>query len=292
MSPLRRGTTGGSFRTTGKEPKLTGREIKLKRLFNNGENAVVVALDHGMFDGPLPGMIDLPEVVRRIDPAVDAVLLAPGMVAHCGHAFAYKGAPMSIVRLNWSSHFCFHWDYQEGIASVAADPGDAIAAGADIALVCLTLHTGSEERDTSNVGTFCKLANKAHRLGMPVVGEYFPARPDRLSPEELHDDVFMGCRIISELGADLIKTFYTHRFAEVTGSCPVPILGLGAEKTPKQIQALELAERIVQNGGRGVVFGRNAVQVADPTAFQQALCDVVKRDVPPTEAVRVHGLVD
>jgi len=271
---------------------LTGRDIRLDRFFSNGDNAVVVAVDHGMFDGPLPGMINLPEVVRKIDAGVDAVLLAPGMLSHCGQAFNYKGAPMAMVRVNWSSHFCFHWDYDEGIAVPATSPADAVAAGADIILVCLTLKTGSEGGDASNVEVFCSLVNEAKKLGVPVLGEYFPVRPDRLSPEELHDEVFRGCRVIAELGADLIKTYYTHKFSEVTAGCPIPILGLGAEKTPKQVQALDLAHRIVQDGGRGVVFGRNAVQVDDPAAFQRALADVVKRGVTATEAARRHALQD
>lgn len=271
---------------------MTGKDIRLSKLFTNGENAVVVAVDHGEFDGPLPGMIDLPEVVKKVDSCVDAILLAPGMLPHCGHAFGYKAAPVPIVRLNWSSHFCFHWDYEEGIAVPAMTAEDAVAAGAEIVLVCLTLRTGSEMQDSSNVEVFCAMLREAKKLGLPVVGEYFPARPDRLSPEELHDEVYKGCRIVAELGADLIKTFYTHKFSEVTGSCPIPILGLGAEKTPKQVQALELAERIVQGGGKGVVFGRNAVQVSDPAAFQRALTDVVKRGVSPSEAVTKYGLRD
>ena len=40
------------------------------------------------------------------------------------------------------------------------------------------------------------------------------------------------------------------------------------------------------------MFGRNAIQVPDPIAFQQALCDVVKRGLAPEEAARKHGLAD
>ena len=271
---------------------MTGKEIRLNRLFSNGGNAVVVAVDHGEFDGPLPGMIDLPEVVKKIDSSVDAILLAPGMLQHCGHAFASKGAPMAVVRLNWSSHFCFHWDYDEGITVPAMMPREAAAAGVDIVLVCLTLRTGSEAQDAANVEVFCSLANEAKSIGLPVIGEYFPARPDRLSPAELHEQVYRGSRIVAELGADLIKTYYTERFSEVTKACPVPILGLGAEKTPKQIQALELAERIVNDGGRGVVFGRNAIQVKDPPAFQRALGDIVKRGVSAKDAFKSNSLKD
>ena len=271
---------------------MTGKEIRLNRLFSNGENAVVVAIDHGEFDGPLPGMIDMPEVIKKVDPSVSAVLLSPGMLGHCGRGFDYKGAPMAIVRINWSTVYCFHWNYNDADTVTAVSAVQAVANGADIVLVSLTLNTGSEKRDAKNVEVFCKLANEAKALGIPVVGEFFPPRSDKLSKEEMHELVYRSSRIVAELGADLIKTFYTYKFKEVTESCPIPILGLGAEKTPKQIQALELAEKIVQGGGRGVVFGRNAIQVADPGAFQRALCDVVKKGVPAARAVKEHGLKD
>lgn len=268
---------------------MTGKEIRLNRLFSGG-NAVVVAVDHGEFDGPLPGMVDLPDTVSKIDPSVDAVLLSPGMLPHCGHVFARKGGPVAIVRLNWSSHFCFGWSYSEGVGVPAASAADMAAAGADMVLACLTLKTGSESTDAANVEVFGRIVSDARKVGMPVVGEYFPAATYRLSEEELQDEILKGCRIAAELGADLIKTFYTCAFSEVTRSCPVPILGLGAEKTPRQVQALELAQNIVRDGGRGVVFGRNAVQVADPACFQRALCAVVKDGVPPAEAAATQAL--
>ena len=271
---------------------MNGIDIKLNRLFSEGKNAVVVAVDHGEFDGPITGMINLPEVVRCIDPSVSAVLMSPGMIKHCGHIFDYKGAPMAMLRINWSTVYAFHWNYNDADTIQAASPLDALCAGAEVVLASLTLKTGSEARDARNVELFCKLASEAHRMGIPVVGEIFPAHSDELSAEEMHDQVLRGCRIVAELGADVVKTFYTYRFKEVTEGCPVPILGLGAEKTPTQIQALQLAERIIQDGGRGVVYGRNAIQVADPAAFQRALCAVVQNGVSAVDAAKVNALKD
>jgi DhnA family fructose-bisphosphate aldolase class Ia len=164
--------------------------------------------------------------------------------------------------------------------------------GADVALISLTLETGRESNDARNVEIFRTLCNEAKQLGMPVVGEYYPAEPEKLTPDELHAKVYACARIISELGADLIKTFYTNRFKEVTKSCPVPVLGLGAAKCPTQLDALQLAADEVAGGAGGVVFGRNAIQVRDPAAFQRALCDVVKRNVKPAAAVKKYGLKD
>jgi len=167
---------------------------------------------------------------------------------------------------------------------------DGLREGMDIALVSLTLNTGREAQDAGNVEVFCRLVAAAHRLGIPAIGEYFPTGHMQMSPAELHDNVRTGCRITAELGADAIKTFYTHDFAAVTGTCPVPILGLGAEKLPTQADALELAAAEVAAGAGGVVFGRNALQVRDPRAFQAALCEVVRQGARVEDVLRKYAL--
>jgi len=268
---------------------MDGREIRLKRLMGDGR-AVVIAIDHGMFDGPIPAMEDLPAVAEKINPLVDAVLLAPGMLRHCHRVFAGPKRPLAVVRLNWNTVFCFRLKYTKAKGVDAYEPEDALREGMDVALVSLTLQTGDEERDAANVQVFARLVAACHRLGVPVIGEYFPADDAGLSPDEFHQNVLLGSRVAAELGADAIKTFYTNDFRAVTSSCPVPVFGLGAEKLPTQEEALELAAREVADGAGGVVFGRNAIQVPDPAAFQAALCDVVKDGVPVDEAVSRHGL--
>jgi 3-hydroxy-5-phosphonooxypentane-2,4-dione thiolase len=268
---------------------MDGREIRLKRLLGNGR-AVIVAIDHGMFDGPIPAMEDLPATAAKINPAVNAVLLAPGMLRHCHGVFAGAKHPLAAVRLNWNTVYCFHWEYRQAQSVYAYDVEDALREGMDIALVSLTLHTGSEQRDAANVEVFCKLTTQAHRLGIPVIGEYFPTGHLDMTPQQLHEDVRIGSRIVAELGADLIKTFNTVDFAAVTSTCPVPVLGLGAEKLATPLDALRLAADEVRAGAGGVVFGRNAIQVADPLGFQAALCEVVRNNVTPDEASRQYKL--
>ena len=268
---------------------MDGREIRLGRLLGDGR-AVVIAIDHGMFDGPIPAMEDLPAVAEKISPLVDAVLLAPGMLRHCHRIFARPKRPLAVVRLNWNTVYCFKLKYTKARSVYAYEPEDALREGMDVALASLTLQTGDEERDAANVEIFSRLAGACHRRGVPVIGEYFPADHAGLSPDEFHQNVLLGSRVVAELGADAIKTFYTNDFKAITSSCPVPVFGLGAEKLPTQKEALELAAREVADGAGGVVFGRNAIQVPDPAAFQAALCDVVKRGVTVEEAVSRHGL--
>jgi DhnA family fructose-bisphosphate aldolase class Ia len=271
---------------------MNGKELRLEKLFNKGDNAVIVAIDHGMFDGPIPGMINLKETGSKIDSSIDGVLLSPGMLKRLRPVFNYKGAPMPIVRLNWSSVYCFHWNYNSAYTVVSQMVDEAVANGAEIVLVSLTLQTGDEKNDTENVRIYSHLVNAADKLGIPVIGEYFPTYSGEITKEQMHEQVYTCCRILSELGCDMIKTFYTHRFKEVTESCPVPIFGLGADKKPTQLEALQLAFDEIKDGARGVVFGRNAIQVPNPLAFQKALCDVVKNGLNPAEAITKYKLFD
>ena len=268
---------------------MDGREIRLKRLFGDGR-AVVIAADHGMFDGPIASMEDLPSTVAKINADVDGILLAPGMLRHCASAFAGRHRPAALVRLNWNNVYCFHWNYRTAKSVDCYAVEDALREGMDIALVSLTLQTGDEERDAANVEVFSRLTCECHAMGIPVIGEYFPTGHVDMSPEELHESVRIGSRIVAELGADAIKTFYTCDFAAVTGTVPVPVLGLGAEKLPAQLDALKLAAAEVAAGAAGVVFGRNAIQVSDPRAFQAALCRVVWKDADPAAMVKEYNL--
>ena len=268
---------------------MDARDIRIGRLMGAGR-AVIVAFDHGLFDGPIEGMIDLRETAGNINPCIDAVLLAPGMLRHCGKYLAQPKAPLAVTRLNWNTVYCFKFNYRQAKSASSYSPEDALREGMDIALVSLTLQTGDEQRDAANVEQFSKLTNECHRLGIPVIGEYFPTGHIDMTPAQLHEDVLIGSRVVSELGADAIKTFYTCRFTEVTKSCPVPVFGLGAEKTPTQYDALKLAEDEVAAGAKGVVFGRNAIQVPDPKRFQQALCDVVRDGMTAKQASAKYEL--
>jgi DhnA family fructose-bisphosphate aldolase class Ia len=270
---------------------MNGIEIRLGRIFSSG-NGVIIACDHGEFDGPIPGMVNIKETVSRINPSVDGVLMSPAMLRHAGDYFSRRNSPMPVTRLNWNTVYCFHWNYNDSISTRAFSPREMLAMGGEIALVSLTLKTGKEETDSENVGIFRSLAEEAHGLGIPVIGEYFPARSDTKSPGEMFEETKIGCRIMAELGADMIKAFHTPSFTEVVKGCPVPIFALGAAKLPTQLDALKLAYNEINDGARGVVFGRNAIQVSDPSRFQEALIEVVKRNMKPEKAVKEFGLKD
>ncbi|OGN81404.1 MAG: hypothetical protein A2X23_10185 [Chloroflexi bacterium GWC2_73_18] len=254
----------------------TGEEIRLARLFDGTGNAVVVAIDHGLYNGPRPGFNDLPAAARRLSRA-DAILLSPGMAHHVRDSFGHRGAPAMIVRLNWGTQYATQWSYHESRSVPILTAAEAVALGADIVLVGMSIKTGSEAVDAENVEVVARAVAEKRRAGVPLVGEVYPAGHEDLPPEERHEQIAIGCRIAAELGVDLVKTFFTgDRFGEIVEATPVPVLALGSRKLPRERDALELAAQAVRAGSRGVVFGRNVVQARDPERFLEALRAVVK----------------
>ena len=114
--------------------------------------------------------------------------------------------------------------------------------------------------DSANVEMFAKLVAEARSVGLPIGGEVYPGVYGQVSPEAFHELISQSCRIVSELGADFIKTFYTGpHFNEIVKSTPVPLICLGADKV-EEIQALGLAEKAVQAGRLRRGVGRNVFE--------------------------------
>ncbi len=272
---------------------MNGKEIRLSRLFPDGKPGVVVAIDHGQTFGPIAGVEDFTGATAKLSEA-DGVLMAPQMIRFSGGLYLGRGHPVVIARLNWNTVHCYPWDYKEGWATQAISAAAAVAMGADVLLASLVLQTGDEAHDAENVALFGSLAEECSELGIPFIGEVFPAGGSEVEHdlEYLHGYVRAVCRIACELGADAIKTFYTgERFPEIVAGCPIPIFGLGAEKLENELDALKLAQREIQGGAQGVVFGRNVFQAKDPAQFLRALKAVVQHGAMPKDAAVEYGLL-
>ncbi len=266
------------------------RNLFLKRFFSTGP-AIVIAFDHGMFDGPIPGVDKIREIPDKILPEIDAVLMSPGALRDigpqlCGH----RNSPMPIVRINWCTVYCFNWDYHSGDIVSAFTPEYALQLGAQMVLVSLSLRTGDQQRDAQNVRIFAELCQRSHQLGLPVIGEYFPVNDEKMSADEMYEEVKIGCRILYELGADVIKTFYTKKFEDVVAGCPTPICALGGKRSGSDLDALKLAQEEIKSGAAGIVFGRYVIQSDKPLELQKALIEVVKKGANPKDAAKKYGL--
>ena len=85
----------------------------------------------------------------------------------------------------------------------------------------------NEDRSIVNLG---KLINESEKYGMPVLAITAVGR------EMVRDARYLGlaCRIASEIGARIVKTYYCEDFYRVVESCPVPIVMAGGEKNEKR----------------------------------------------------------
>lgn len=269
---------------------MDGKNIRLSRLFPAGGKSVVVAMDHGQTFGPLEGLVDFPAAAEKLVEA-DGVLMAPQMVRFSGRLYQGARKPVVINRLNWNTIHCEPWHYREAYTARPVTAAECIQAGAEIVLASLVLQTGSEQHDAANVEVFTRCVSEAHALGIPIIGEIFSIGGLRDDPAKFHEYIKTMARIICELGADAIKTFYTgERFPEVAEGTPIPIFALGAEKLENEVDALKLAQKAVRDGAAGVVFGRNVIQAKDPARFLKGLKAVVAGELKPLAAAREFGL--
>lgn len=268
-----------------------GIELRLARLFNGKRNLVISAVDHVTEYGYQPGL-------ERIDRAlancrsVDAMLLPRTMLERNWKHFAAPGSPVPVVRINWSASFYYPLSYREGETTIATTVQEAVRAGAGAVICSLFLEEDNDrKRETRNVEVFAEVVRQKEQLGIPLIGECYVVEHAEKTPDEVHEKVRRVSRIMAELGADLIKTFYTGpRFREVIANTPVPVFTIGADKLNTDLDVLKKAADSVRAGARGIIFGRNIFMSRHPDRLIAALNEVINDGASPEKAARAHRL--
>src|SRR6202030_3412497 len=141
------------------------------------------------------------------------------------------------------------------------------------------------ERERRPIHNMTQLGDAWLRQGMPVMGV------TAVGKNMVRDAKYfrLACRIIAELGAQYVKTYYVEEgFETVTASCPVPIVMAGGKKLP-ELDALTMAYNAVQQGAAGVDMGRNIFQSDAPKAMITAINAVVHKNAKPKEAYELFS---
>ena len=199
---------------------MSGIDLRLKKLFNGKKNLVISALDHVMEYGDQPGIEDAAKAIANCH-GTDALLMSRFMLKRHPDLMAAAGAPAPVVRINWSSSFYYPLDYRQGNTCIATTVEEAVEAGAEAVICSLFLEDGDERRETDNVRTFSEVVRQKERLGIPLIGECYVVEHKEIGPERMHAKVKRVTRVMAELGADLIKCFFTgERFHEVVANVP------------------------------------------------------------------------
>jgi 3-hydroxy-5-phosphonooxypentane-2,4-dione thiolase len=161
---------------------------------------------------------------------------------------------------------------------IAMDMDDAMRLNA--AGVGIQVFIGGEF-ETRSVHNMTKLVDAGLRMGIPVMGI------TAVGKNMVRDAKYfrLACRIIAELGAQYVKTYYVDEgFETITASCPVPIVMAGGKKLP-ELEALTMAYNAVQQGASGVDMGRNIFQSEAPQAMIAAVAAVVHKNLKPKDAL-------
>ncbi len=270
---------------------MSGIDLRIKRLFRGKKNLVVSALDHVMEYGDQPGIEDPARAVRNCM-GTDALLMSRFMLSRQSDLMAAPEAPVPVIRINWTSAFYYPLDYRKGHTCIATTVEDAVQAGAGAVICSLFLEEKENEAlETENVRVFSEVVRQKERLGIPLIGECYVVEHAEKTKEQLHAKVKRVTRVMAELGADLIKCFFTgERFHEVVQNTPVPVFTIGAEKLPTDLAVLTKAWDSVKQGARGIIFGRNIFMAREPAKIIAALNDVINGGLEPAAAAKKNGL--
>jgi DhnA family fructose-bisphosphate aldolase class Ia len=262
---------------------MSGIDLRVKRLFGSKKNLVVSAIDHVMEYGDQPGIETSREAIEKCM-GTDALLLSRFSLRRNWDLFVQKDAPMPVVRINWSSAFYYPLEYRKGFTEIATAVEDAVQDGAELVICSLFLENNDEEMETINVALFSEVVRQKEKLGIPLIGECYVVEHQEISADALHEKVKRVSRVMAELGADLVKVFFTNRFEEVVKNTPVPVFSIGAEKLNTDIEVLNKAKNTVAAGARGIIFGRNIFMAKNPGALIAALNEVMNQGASPENA--------
>lgn len=135
-------------------------------------------------------------------------------------------------------------------------PETALAYGADaVLMMCIV-----GGKDYLALQKMAEDIDAFHRLSIPVIAEVMC---DDYEKTGTYNVQLNGARIAAELGADVVKGFFTEKFEHVVGCCPVPFIMAGGE-VDRNI--LDVAREALKCGVKGFAFGRNIFQSQNPAA--------------------------
>src|SRR5208283_3864199 len=106
---------------------MSGIDLRIARMFHGKKNLVISALDHVMEYGDQPGIEDPAAAIRNCR-GTDALLMSRFMLRRNPDLMGAPGAPLAVVRINWSSSFYYPLDYRVGNTCVATTVDDAVEA--------------------------------------------------------------------------------------------------------------------------------------------------------------------
>jgi putative autoinducer-2 (AI-2) aldolase len=255
-----------------------GMQNRLARIFRpESGHTVMLAIDHGYFQGPTTGLERVDLNILPLIPLADALMVTRGILRSVVPPTMQQGL---VIRASGGPSILKELSNEQ----LAMDVDDAVRLGASAMAVQVFI---GGEFETQTVHNMTRLVDEGYRRGVPVLGV------TAVGKELVRDARYLGLatRICAELGAQVVKTYYCDEgFEKVTAGCPVPIVMAGGKKLP-ELDALTMAWRAINAGAAGVDMGRNIFQSDAPTAMLHAVRKVVHDGLRPADAFEVYQVL-
>jgi len=250
-----------------------GKKIRLNRVLGGSKHrALVVAFDHALVLGPIPGTEDPLGKIRQFAQAnVDALLLNLGLIRQFANSKIFGPLPSFIARLDWTTVWSAFEENGNGAlySSLVAHPEQALRHGADAVLTYLVVGTGDTEFEMKEITRNAEIARECEQVGIPLIVESLARGKDVQNPGD-PKWLNLHTRMAAELGADCVKTDYSgeiESMRSVVEKCPIPILVLGGSRHASDKHALDVVRDVAASGAAGVFFGRNVFQADNMSRF-------------------------
>lgn len=238
---------------------MSGKSRRMQRIFiGPHKRCLMTPLDHAPWLGPLQGINQPKEIVRKVlAGGTNALLVTPGFLRQVASEVSPDiGTVLRVSIVAGPS--------AEAIQETpAATLETALRMDADAVAVSIFFGRGGECGIMRWMG---ELIEKAYKYDMPVLAEMMPAA-DKFYDA---DAIAHVARLGMELGADMIKTNYCgdpDAFKQIVAAVGLPVIIAGGEnkKGEDKVEGtIKLIKELVQGGASGVAIGRKVWQDEDP----------------------------
>jgi putative autoinducer-2 (AI-2) aldolase len=257
-----------------------GLKNRLARVFNPKDGrTLMLAFDHGYFQGPTTGLERVDQTILPLEPYVDCLMLTRGIQRSIIPASTQKAIAL---RASGGTSMILPDDLDD--ECIACSIEDAVRLNACVLAVQVFIGSPHQRQTIKNMTT---LIDEANRYGIAVMGVVAVGRQMERTPKYFR----LATRIMAELGCHLVKCYYTDKeFDTITSCCPVPIVIAGGKKLP-ELDALKMSYNALKEGASGVDMGRNIFQAEDPVAMVQAVKGVVHDNLSPKSAFDLYNKI-
>ncbi len=232
---------------------------------------VMLAVDHGYFQGPTTRLENPRKTITPLLPYADALMLTRGVLRTSVDPEC--DTPM-VLRVSGGTSMVGETLSNETITTSFEE-----AIRLNVSGVAISVFVGTEH-EHQTLANLSKLVDMGEEAGIPVLAVTAVGR------EMVRDARYLGLasRIAAELGAHIVKTYYTEGFHKVVEGCPVPVVMAGGKRGP-EIDALTMTRAAIDEGAVGVDMGRNIWQSDHPIPMINAVRAVVHEGYSPQEAL-------